>query len=82
VGIFVLISSIGTFFIRLLSIIFGWKLLKDGRKNAANLPAETSLQTMINEIKQNFIASIFNFRGNQNTAVPGNIPNILSSLIK
>jgi hypothetical protein len=39
VGVFVLISSIITFLIRLFSIIFGWKLLRDGRKNAAILPA-------------------------------------------
>ena len=74
-GLLVVISSIITFFIRLFSIIFGWKLLKDGRKNAASLPAGTNLQTMINEIKQNFTASIFGFGGIQNIAMPGNIPN-------
>ncbi len=60
-GLLVLISSVITFFIRLFSIIFGWKLLRDGRKNAASLPTGTNLQTMINEIKQNFTASIFGF---------------------
>jgi len=82
VGLLVLISSIITFFIRLLSIIFGWKLLKDGRKNAVSLPTGTNLQTMINEIKQNFTASIFGFGGPQNTAVPVSIPSLLSSLTK
>ena len=62
-GLLVFISSIITFFIRLFSIIFGWKLLKDGRKNAAALPAETNLDTIINEIKQNFVSSIFSFGG-------------------
>ena len=60
-GLLVLISSIITFFIRLFSIIFGWKLLKDGRKNAASLPAGTNLQTMIDEVKKDFTASIFGF---------------------
>lgn len=58
-GILVLISSLVTFFIRLLSIIFGWKLLRDGRKNAATLPPNTNLGTIIKEIKQNFTASVF-----------------------
>jgi hypothetical protein len=82
VGVLVLISRIITFFIRLLSIIFGWKLLRDGRKNAASLPTGTSLQTMISEIKQNFIASVFGFGGTQNTLVPGNISSLLSSFTK
>jgi len=69
VGLLVLISSIITFLIRLFSIIFGWKLLKDGRKNAKNLPPETNLQTMIDEIKQNFTASIFGF-GNATGYMP------------
>jgi hypothetical protein len=62
-GLLVLISSIITFFIRLFSIIFGWKLLKDGRKNAAMLPPGTNLSTIISEIKQNFTSSIFSFGG-------------------
>jgi hypothetical protein len=70
VGLLALISSIITFFIRLFSIIFGWKLLKDGRKNVANLPSGTNLQTMIEEIKRNFTASIFGFGGTQ----PGYMP--------
>ena len=37
------------------------KLLKDGRKNAAQLSGGTNMQTMIDEIKKNFTASIFGF---------------------
>lgn len=66
-GVLALVSSIITFFIRLFSIIFGWKLLRDGRKNAAALPSGTNLGTIINEIKQNFVSSIFAFGGAQNT---------------
>ncbi len=62
-GLLVLLGSIVTFVIRLLSIIFGWKLIKDGRKNAANLPAGTNLETIIDEVKQNFAKSAFNFGG-------------------
>jgi hypothetical protein len=75
-GVLFLISSIITFFIRLFSIIFGWKLLKDGRKNAANLPAGTNLETMIEEIKRNFISSIFGFGGAQGMSTPPNITGI------
>ncbi len=73
-GLLALISSIITFFIRLFSIIFGWKLLKDGRRNAANLPAGTNLQTMIDEIKRNFTASIFGFGSAQSGYIPGTPP--------
>jgi len=69
-GLIVLISNIITFFIRLFSIIFGWKLLRDGRKNAANLPPETNLQTMITEIKQSFISLTFGFGGTQSVYTP------------
>lgn len=62
-GLLVLISSIITFFIRLFSIIFGWKLLRDGRRNAAMLPPGTDLGTIIMEIKKNFTESIFGFGG-------------------
>ncbi|MEI7690082.1 MAG: DUF3592 domain-containing protein [bacterium] len=71
-GMFVIISSIVTFIIRLLSIIFGWKLLKDGRKLAATLPKDTNFQTLINEIKQNFVGTVFSFGGSgvKSTFVP------------
>ena len=58
-GILVIVSSFITFIIRLLSIYFGWKLLKAGRRNAADLPAGTNLQTIIDEVKQNFTTAIF-----------------------
>lgn len=62
-GILMLISSIITFIIRLFSIIFGWKLLRNGRKDAANLPEGTNLQSIIDEIKQSFTKTAFNFGG-------------------
>lgn len=76
VGLLVLISSIITFFIRLFSIIFGWKLLRDGRKNAANLPPGTNLQTMIEEIKRNFTSSILGFGSAQSAAASTAIPGV------
>jgi drug/metabolite transporter (DMT)-like permease len=68
-GLFSLVSSIILFFIRLFSIIFGWKLLKDGRKNASTLPPGTNLQTMVDEIKQNFTASVFGFGSAANPSI-------------
>ncbi len=70
-GLLSLVYSIILFFIRLFSIIFGWKLLKDGRKNAAGLPPGTDLQTIVNEIKQNFTANIFGFGSAANSSVNG-----------
>jgi ABC-type multidrug transport system fused ATPase/permease subunit len=64
-GLLALLSSVFRFFIRLLSIIFGWKLLRAGRRNAKNLPPETNFKTMVDEIKKNFVSSIFGFGGNQ-----------------
>lgn len=61
IGLIFLVSSIVTFAIRLVSIVFGWKLLRAGRKNASNLPEGINLQAMIVEIKQNFIGSVFGF---------------------
>lgn len=74
-GLLLLISSIITFFVRLFSIIFGWKLLKDGRKNAAGLPPDTNFQTMVNEIKQSFISNLFGFGGSGSPTPPTNTPN-------
>jgi hypothetical protein len=65
IGILLIVSSAVTFFIRLISIIFGWKLLKDGRKNAAALPPGSNIGTIINEIKQSFVSSVFSFGGAQ-----------------
>ncbi len=67
-GLLVAISSFVTFLIRLFSIIFGWKLLKAGKKLASTLPADTNFQTIKNEVKQNFIKSVFNFGGNGSPA--------------
>lgn len=77
VGLIIVISSIWTFFVRLFSIIFGWKLLRDGRKNAANLPPGTNFQTMVDEIKQNFTSQVFGFGANATNPSPTNTPNNL-----
>jgi hypothetical protein len=73
-GIITVISSIVTFAIRLLSIIFGWKLLKNGRALAKTLPAGTDYSTLKEEIRQNFLKRVFNF-GNVNNSAPAPLPN-------
>lgn len=65
-GVIAIISGIVTFIIRLLSIIFGWKLLQHGRKLAKELPEGTNIETVINEIKQEFSKTLFNFSGQTN----------------
>lgn len=60
IGLVVAITSFVTFIIRLLSIIFGWKLLKNGRVLAKTLPQGASIGTLIEEIKQNFTGMVFN----------------------
>jgi hypothetical protein len=72
-GLVVMLTFGATFVIRLLSIYFGWKLLQSGRALARTLPAGTDLNTIINEIKQNFTKHLFNSGG-----VGGN--SILTSL--
>jgi hypothetical protein len=64
VGAIVAVTSLVTFVIRLLSIIFGWKLLKSGRALAKTLPAGTDISTIKNEIEQNFAKSVFGMGGN------------------
>ena len=64
VGAIVAITSLFTFVIRLLSIIFGWKLLKTGRALAKTLPAGTDLSTVKNEIRQNFAQHLISFGSN------------------
>lgn len=59
VGVIVTVTSLFTFVIRLLSIIFGWKLLKSGRALAKTLPAGTDLSTVKNEVSQNFAQYLF-----------------------
>jgi hypothetical protein len=58
-GLLVTIVSFITFIIRLVSIIFGWKLLKGGRALAKSLPEGTNLATITEEIKQHFKGSVF-----------------------
>lgn len=60
-GALTTIGSLFRFVIRLFSIVFGWKLVKEGRELAKTLPSDTNLKTIIDEIKQNFIKYIFNF---------------------
>lgn len=62
-GVVVAVASLVTVVIRLLSIIFGWKLLRKGRALAATLPADTSFNTIVNEIRQDFAKTLFNFGG-------------------
>lgn len=78
-GVIAFVSGIVTFIIRLLSIIYGWKILKDGRKLAASLPQSTNLETIINEIKQNFIGKVFNFGGGGAVSM-GGIESMVSSM--
>ncbi len=59
VGLFVAISSVITFVIRLVSIIFGWKILKSGRALAKTLPEGTNLGSVIDEIKRHFTSTVF-----------------------
>lgn len=58
-GALVVVTSMITFTLRLLSIVFGWKLVQSGRALAKTLPAGTDLATIQNEIKENFAKSVF-----------------------
>lgn len=60
VGAIFIVAGVITFTIRLLSIIFGWKLLKNGRALAKSLPPGTDLNTIKSEIKQSFTKQLFN----------------------
>lgn len=70
VGVIAVMTSLFTFVIRLLSIIFGWKMLKSGRALAKSLPEGTNLSTIKNEIRQNFAKSIFGIAGSSQTPTP------------
>jgi hypothetical protein len=59
IGILVIILSLFTFIIRLLSVIFGWKLLMKGRALAKTLPGGGSLESTINDIRKEFKQNIF-----------------------
>lgn len=61
VGLFILLTGVVTFFIRLLSIIFGWKLLMSGRRLAKTLPSGIDMGAMINDIKRDFTKIVFGF---------------------
>jgi len=73
VGIIFVVVSFFTFLIRLISIIFGWKLLKSGRALAKTLPAGTDIGTIKDEIKGNFAKSIFGTENNK-TNTPTSTP--------
>lgn len=53
-GILVVLGSLFTFTLRLLSIIFGWKLLKSGRALAKTLPGGVDLSSVISSIRTQF----------------------------
>ncbi len=63
VGAIIAVTSLFTFIIRLLSIIFGWKILQSGRALAKTLPAGTDLSTIKNEIRLNFAQHLFGLGG-------------------
>lgn len=74
VGVAIFIISAFTAVIRLLSIIFGWKLLKSGRALAKTLPPGTDLTTAIKEIENSFKTSLFGFSAGQSAMQPATTP--------
>lgn len=75
IGLFVLLASGVTFTIRLLSIIFGWKILRHGQELAKTLPNGGGLGSQISQLRQEFKKTIFNGGGIVSTienAVDGN----------
>lgn len=73
-GILVAISGFITFLIRLFSILFGYKLLTNGRALAKTLPPGTDLSTIQNEIRQNFAKTVFGMGGQQPASPPAAPP--------
>jgi Protein of unknown function (DUF3592) len=67
VGGLIAATGLFTFIIRLVSILFGWKLLKSGRSLAKTLPSSTDLSTVKSEIKQNFTKTVFGQSRTQQT---------------
>ncbi|MGB3945499.1 MAG: DUF3592 domain-containing protein [Candidatus Saccharimonadales bacterium] len=59
IGIFILLTGIVTFVIRLISIIFGWKILQSGRALAKTLPGGADLGATINTMKNDFKKMVF-----------------------
>jgi hypothetical protein len=76
-GIIFAIAGFITFIIRLLSIVFGWKLLKSGRALAKTLPEGTDLNTMKNEIKGNFAKTLFGFGGTNTHPTQSTVASVL-----
>lgn len=77
VGLFIVLVSGFTFTIRLLSIIFGWKILRHGQKLAKTLPNGGDLGSQISQIRQEFKKTFFNGSGAVGVienAVGGNTP--------
>jgi hypothetical protein len=70
-GLLFAVTSFITFIIRLLSIIYGWKLLQQGRTLAKSLPQGVSLGGLIEEIKQNFTGVVFNHGAAGVPMIPG-----------
>jgi hypothetical protein len=73
IGLFILLASGITFTIRLLSIIFGWKILRHGQKLAKTLPNGGSIGSQISQIRQEFKKTFFNSGG-----IVGTLENAIS----
>lgn len=73
-GILVVVTSLVTFIIRLLSIIFGWKLLRSGRALAKTLPAGADLSSTIKSIEHEFKTSLFGFPAGTPAPTPSTAP--------
>lgn len=58
-GIFTIVFSSFTFLVRLLSIVFGIKILMAGRREAKKLPGNRDLSDMIAKIRKEFQTSVF-----------------------
>jgi len=61
VGLFFFLTGLVTFVIRLVSIIFGWKILRSGRALAKTLPNGPDLGATIDVIKKDFTKIVFGF---------------------
>lgn len=74
IGLIIFLISGFTFVIRLLSIIYGWKLLKSGRKLAKTLPEGTELNSMVDEVKKTFSSGIFNGSASATSPAASKLP--------
>lgn len=59
VGLLLALTSLITFCIRLLSIIFGWKILRHGRNLAKTLPNGEGIGSQISQIREEFKKTFF-----------------------